>query len=171
MTAISKLTLKGARGVPPQRRLGQRGSPRRRRPIHRDAHGVRASPRHGGRRRPVHVPRHPLRRPRFGGRSFHTLQVGTTQLVKLFVGSASHFASAQMQVLPIIRCTNFRVPRNLAECFEGTFAAHNEDNETDALSGRCLRKMPDAVDGDEESVNQLLCFFGKFFINSRMSPN
>ena len=45
----------------------------------------------------------------------------------------------------------FRVPRNLAECFEGTFAAHREDNETDALSGRCLRKMPDGVDGDEAS--------------------
>ena len=71
--------------------------------------------------------------------------------------------------------TNFRVPRNLAECFEGTFAAHNEDNETDALSGRCLRKMPDAVDGDEESVYHVihsnykfLWKHDQFFISSRM---
>ena len=56
--------------------------------------------------------------------------------------------------VPVLEADRFkhsRVPRNLGECFEGTFAAHNEDNETDALSGRCLRKMPDGVDGDEES--------------------
>ena len=41
----------------------------------------------------------------------------------------------------------------MGECFEGTFTAHYEDNETDALSGRCLRKMPDGVEGDENCLS------------------
>ena len=66
---------------------------------------------------------------------------------------------------------NLRVPKNLEECFEGTFAALKEDNETDALSGRCLQKMPDGVVGDEVSVDQVILKKYFFIMHSLMPPN
>jgi hypothetical protein len=56
-------------------------------------------------------------------------------------------------VLEDNRFTHSRAPSSLAECFEGQFVAHNEANESDSLSSRCLRKMPQGIKGDENCLS------------------